>query len=251
MNGDESKPCVCVVIPARNEETSIGLVLNSIPSEWVMQVIVADNGSTDRTASIASEYGAKVIWEPIAGYGRACLAGIAALPDECDIVVFLDGDFSDHPEELPLLIEPIQRNEAELVIGSRLQGNREQGALLPQARFGNALSCLLMKWLFGVHYTDLGPFRAITKNALRRLRMSDKTFGWTVEMQAKAAVLGITGKEVPVSYRKRVGVSKITGTVKGTFMAGYKILTMIASVWLNRKRLRRGAMEQTTDSVGS
>ena len=232
--------CVCVIIPARNEEASIRLVLDSIPRDAVREIIVVDNGSSDRTADIARAAGARVAGEPIPGYGRACLRGIASLLKECDVVVFLDADFSDSPEELPQVIEPILRGEAELAVGSRIRGNCESGALLPQARFGNALSCLLMRWLFGVRFTDLGPFRAVTRSALDRMCMEDMTFGWTVEMQAKAAVLGIQCAEVPVSYRKRIGASKITGTLKGTVMAGFKILTTIALIWLRRNRLRSG-----------
>ena len=161
------------------------------------------------------------------GYGSACLAGIAAL-NAPEIVVFLDGDYSDFPSEMPLLIQPILADDAEMVIGSRIRGMPvRKDALLPQARFGNALAAFLIRLLFRVHYTDLGPFRAIRYEQLLAMKMHDKTFGWTVEMQVKAAKMGLRVCEVPVSYRKRIGQSKITGTVKGTILAGYKILTTI------------------------
>ena len=254
VSSHPQRPYTCVIMPARNEESSIRMVLDALPREWVDEIIVADNGSTDRTAEIARDAGARVVSEALPGYGRACLKGIAALPGECELVVFLDADYSDSPQELPEVIAPILRDEAELVIGSRVRGSREPGALLPQARFGNALSCLLMRWLLGVHYTDLGPFRAVTRSALERLGMTDPTFGWTVEMQAKAAVLGIPYAEVPVSYRKRVGVSKITGTLKGTIMAGYKILTTIGLIWLRRNRIRSahsGSLGSQVEQAGS
>ncbi len=218
---------VCAVIPALDEEASIGLVLRDLPRALVDRVIVVDNGSRDATAERAAAAGAQVIREPRRGYGQACLAGIAALPPECDVVLFLDADHSDHAEETVLLLEPIARGEADLVVGSRRLGNAEPGALLPQARFGNALACFLMRVLFGHRYTDLGPFRAITKTALQRIGMVDTNFGWTVEMQIKALRHGLRVVDVPVSYRRRTGVSKITGTISGTLRAGWKILWTI------------------------
>ena len=239
----EPRPHTSVVIPAHNEEASLPLVLRAIPGDCVDEVIVCDNGSTDGTAAVARAGGARVVHEPRMGYGRACLAALAALSDESEIVVFLDADFSDHPEELPRLVDPILERKAELVIGSRTRGCREPGALLPQARFGNLFACWLLRRLFGASFTDLGPFRAISRSALNRIDMRDPTFGWTVEMQAKAAALGIPCTEEPVSYRRRVGVSKITGTVKGTFLAGVKILSTIALIWWRRDRLRALAVE--------
>lgn len=222
------RPIVDVVIPALNEEDSIGRVLADIPWDVVRRVVVGDNGSTDATASVAREAGAIVVPAPRRGYGSACLAALEELRrDPPDICVFLDGDYSDHPEELPDVIAPIVRGEAELVIGSRSRGEHEAGALLPQAVFGNWLACLLIQWLYGMSFTDLGPFRAIRWDALEQLRMEDTNFGWTVEMQVKAARHRLRATEVPVRYRKRVGVSKVTGTVKGTVMAGYKILWTI------------------------
>jgi glycosyltransferase involved in cell wall biosynthesis len=197
--------------------------------------VVVDNGSTDGTASVARGLSVNLVREERRGYGSACLAGIAALEaDPPDVVVFLDGDYSDHPEELPRLLDAIAAG-ADLVIGSRMLGSREPGALLPQARFGNALACSLIRLLFGHRYTDLGPFRAIRWEALRRLEMEDRDFGWTVEMQVKAVTEGLRIAEVPVSYRRRVGVSKITGTVSGTLRAGSKILRTIGRYGLLKR----------------
>ena len=217
---------VSVIIPALNEEESIGKVIADIPKVCIGEIIVVDNGSIDRTAEVARAAGARVVQETRKGYGYACLAGIAVL-NAPEIVVFLDGDYSDFPSEMPLLIQPILVGDAEMVIGSRIRGAREKGALLPQARFGNALATFLIRLLFHVQYTDLGPFRAIRYEQLLAMDMQDKTFGWTVEMQVKAAKMGLRVCEVPVSYRKRIGQSKITGTVRGTILAGYKILTTI------------------------
>ena len=221
----DSPPAIAVVIPALDEEQAIGKVLRDIP-EGARQVVVVDNGSRDRTAEVARGLGAEVVAEPRRGYGQACLTGIAQL-DRPDIVVFLDGDYSDYPEEMSELVAPLLPGEADLVIGSRTLGQREKGALLPQARFGNWLSTLLIRLLFGVSFTDLGPFRALRFDALQRLAMQDRDFGWTVEMQVKAARLGLRAVEVPVRYRRRIGTSKITGTLSGTLRAGHKILWTI------------------------
>ena len=221
----DSPPAIAVVIPALDEEQAIGKVLRDIP-EGASQVVVVDNGSRDRTAEVARGLGAEVVAEPRRGYGQACLTGIAQL-DRPDIVVFLAGDYSDYPEEMSELVAPLLTGEADLVIGSRTLGQREKGALLPQARFGNWLSTLLIRLLFGVSFTDLGPFRALRFDALQRLAMQDRDFGWTVEMQVKAARLGLRAVEVPVRYRRRIGTSKITGTLSGTLRAGHKILWTI------------------------
>ena len=221
----DSPPAIAVVIPALDEEQAIGKVLRDIP-EGASQVVVVDNGSRDRTAEVARGLGAEVVAEPRRGYGQACLTGIAQL-DRTDIVVFLDGDYSDYPEEMSALVAPLLTGEADMVIGSRTLGQREKGALLPQARFGNWLSTLLIRLLFGVSFTDLGPFRALRFDALQRLAMQDRDFGWTVEMQVKAARLGLRAVEVPVRYRRRIGTSKITGTLSGTLRAGHKILWTI------------------------
>ena len=217
-----------VVIPAFNEARSIGLVVGDIPREFVDEVIVVNNASTDETEENARAAGATVLKEARRGYGWACLRGISyAAETRSDIVVFLDGDYSDHPNELPSLVQPILDDEADFVVGSRILGFRQPGAMLPQALVGNRIACFLMRALWGFRYSDLGPFRAIRMDALERLDMQDKTFGWTVEMQIKAIRLGLRILEVPVSYRRRVGVSKITGTLSGTVKASAKILWTI------------------------
>ncbi|MEZ4760403.1 MAG: glycosyltransferase family 2 protein [Flavobacteriales bacterium] len=221
---------VDVIIPAFNEEEAVGHVVRDIPTELVREVVVVNNASSDRTRQRAEEAGATVLDQPLRGYGNACLMGIAHLRDKerrPDVVVFLDGDHSDHPEELPRLLAPIAEGQADLVIGSRALGTRERGSMTPQQVFGNRLACTLMRWLYGVHYTDLGPFRAIRWEALERLGMEDRNYGWTVEMQVKAARQRLPYAEVPVDYRRRIGFSKVSGTVKGTIMAGYKIIATI------------------------
>ena len=221
---------VDVIIPAFNEEEAVGHVVRDIPTELVREVVVVNNASSDRTRQRAEEAGATVLDQPLRGYGNACLLGIAHLRDKerrPDVVVFLDGDHSDHPEELPRLLAPIAEDQADLVIGSRALGTREAGSMTPQQVFGNRLACTLMRWLYGVHYTDLGPFRAIRWEALEHLGMEDRNYGWTVEMQVKAARQRLPYAEVPVDYRRRIGFSKVSGTVKGTIMAGYKIIATI------------------------
>ncbi len=230
---------VAVVIPAYNEETAIGSVLAHIPS-WVDDIVVVDNGSTDSTARIAQEHGARVIQEFRRGYGAACLAGIAALK-KCDIVVFLDADYSDRPEEMHLLVDPIAHHKADMVIGSRVAGRCEPGALTPQARIGNWFACWLTNMFWKTHYTDLGPFRAIRYSALTSLNMQDKNYGWTIEMQIKAAQRRMQIQEVPVQYRKRVGASKISGTMKGIIGAGTKILGIILREALRRQPITSNA----------
>ncbi|MFH1744276.1 MAG: TIGR04283 family arsenosugar biosynthesis glycosyltransferase [bacterium] len=216
---------VAVIIPAFNEEQSIGQVVTAIP-QWVDDIIVVDNGSTDCTAEVARQAKARVVSEPCRGYGSACHAGIAAL-NRPDVVVFLDADFSDHPDEMNLVVDPIVNGEADLVIGSRTLGRSEAGALTLQARLGNRLACTLIKMFWNVGFTDLGPFRAIRYTELERLRMCDRDYGWTVEMQIRAVRQGLRICEVPVSYRKRIGQSKISGTLKGIIGAGTKILSII------------------------
>ncbi len=217
-----------VIIPALDEEKSIPKVLAEIPTDLIAEVFVVDNGSSDRTAEVARQAGATVLYEPRAGYGQACLTGIAALAQNPpDIVVFVDGDYSDRPSEMTALVEPILDGTADFVIGSRILGEREPGALAPQARWGNWLATWMLRILYDATFTDLGPFRAIRYDTLKSLNMCDRDYGWTAEMQAKAARAGVRTIEVPVSYHRRIGRSKITGTVKGTVLAGWKIITTI------------------------
>lgn len=219
---------VDVLIPAYNEEAALPQVLEDLPRDGVRRVVLVDNASTDGTGAVAVAAGVEVLREERPGYGSACLRGIRFLADDPpEVLVFLDADYSDHPEELPRLLRPIAAGEADLVIGSRVLGERQRGALLPQARLGNWLACLLVRLLYGLRFTDLGPFRAIRWDALERLGMRDRDFGWTAEMQVKAARHGLRVVEVPVSYRRRIGRSKITGTVRGSVLAGYKIVWTI------------------------
>ncbi len=188
-------------------------------------IIVVNNGSTDRTEEFAKASGATVLNEDRKGYGWACLKGIAFCRDlKTDIIVFMDGDFSDYPEEIPLLITPILEDRMDLVLGSRVSGEREKGSLTPQQVFGNWLATRLVRLFYGARFTDLGPFRAIRAEALEKLNMQDKTYGWTIEMQIKAAKKKLRFCEVPVNYKKRIGKSKVSGTVKGTLLAGIKII---------------------------
>ena len=217
---------ISVIIPAFNEEDSIGLVLDALPQNLIHEIIVVDNNSTDNTARSASEKGARVVAEQRRGYGSACLKGISVL-DNPDIVVFLDGDFSDYPEELVKLVAPIESGEMDFVLGSRMILPESRSALLPQSRYGNQLAVFLMRLFFRHQYTDLGPFRAIRYESLQAIAMQDTNFGWTVEMQIKAVKKGLRILEIPVKYRERVGVSKITGTFYGTIKAGTKIIYTI------------------------
>lgn len=214
-----------VVIPALNEEKAIGKVIADIP-ELADHIVVADNGSKDQTAEVARNSGAHVVREDEAGYGAACLAGLTALPP-VDIVVFLDGDYSDFPADMARLVDPIVDGRADLVIGSRVLGGAERGSLTPPQVFGNWLATWLIGTIWGVRFSDLGPFRAIRSDALSSLDMTDRDFGWTVEMQVKAAKARIRCLEVPVRYRRRIGASKISGTIRGTVKAGTKILAVI------------------------
>lgn len=220
---------VALIIPALNEEEALPRVLAEVPADVVGRVIVVDNGSTDGTAAAARAAGAEVISEPKRGYGAACLAGLAHLAKAPpDVVVFMDGDHSDRASELPAVVGPVLAGEADMVIGSRVLGEAEPGSLSPVQRFGNALACSLMRALYGARHTDLGPFRALSWPALQRLRMADEDYGWTVEMQVKAARLGMRVVEVPVSYhRRRAGKSKVSGTIRGVAGAGTKILWTI------------------------
>ena len=234
---EPSLDSVTVVIPALNEERSLPLVLGDLPE--VGRTIVVDNGSRDATADVAARHEATVVHEPQRGYGAACLRGLAAIRQSIEdggsppqVVVFVDADYSDHPDLLPRLVEPIFEGRADFVRGSRLMGEREPGAMPPQSVYGNRLACFLMRRLFGAQYTDLGPFRAIDYGRLCALEMADRNFGWTIEMQIKAHRSGLRIMEIPVPYRRRVGVSKISGTLSGTVRAGSKILYTIAKYGL-------------------
>ena len=221
---------VDVIIPAFNEELSIHKVLLDIPKDLVREIVVVNNNSTDNTRKVAEEHGARVVDETSKGYGYACLKGIeylTAKTEKPDIVVFLDADYSDYPDQLNCLVDPIKLKEKDLVIGSRVLGIAEKNSLTIQQRFGNWLATRLIHLFYGFRYTDLGPFRAIDFNKLLDLEMNDTTYGWTVEMQLKAIKNKLRIMEVPVNYRKRIGVSKISGTIKGTLLAGYKILSTI------------------------
>ena len=223
-----------VIIPAYNEADAIGKVIAAIPKE-VSEVVVVDNNSSDQTATVAQKAGATVLFEPKKGYGHACLKGIAHVANHPpDVLVFLDGDYSDHPEELTKLTAPILEGEVDFVVGARVPELREKGALTPQQIFGNALACFLMRWLYHSRFTDLGPFRAIRWSTLQNLNMKDKTYGWTVEMQLKVLRQEIRYQEVPLSYRKRIGVSKVSGTVKGTIFAGIKIIGWIVKHYFSK-----------------
>ena len=219
-----------VIIPAFNEENAVGKVIKEIPGEQVSEIIVVNNASTDKTESVARALGATVLTEPVKGYGRACLTGIQYLKSsetKTDVVVFLDADYSDYPEELPKLVAPIVHENYDMVIGSRALGKRQRGSMTFPQIFGNWLATTLLKLFYGANFTDLGPFRAIKYQSLHALNMQDQTYGWTVEMQLKAAKMKMNFTEVPVNYRVRTGQSKISGTIQGTLMAGYKILWTI------------------------
>ena len=219
---------VALILPALDEEQTIGPTLDSLAGNNLAQLIVVDNGSCDHTAEVARSRGAQVIHEPRRGYGWACLAGMAVLDPQIETVVFMDADGSDDPDDLPKILSPIERGEADLVIGSRTIGEREAGSLPPHQQFGNWLAASLLRLFYGARYTDLGPFRAIRRDALKTLAMTDKNFGWTVEMQIKARRRGLRVLEVPVRHRRRrAGKSKVSGTAKGSILAGAKILWTI------------------------
>lgn len=225
-----TRPKISVIIPAFNEENAVGLVVKAIPKNWVDHIIVVNNASTDATRFSAEQEGALVIDQPLKGYGNACLKGIdylTQMKEAPEIVVFLDADYSDYPEELPELVRPIIEENVDMVIGSRALGNRDSGSMTFPQVFGNWLATRLLKLFYNYRFTDLGPFRAIKYTALLDLQMVDKTYGWTVEMQVKAAKQKLKCEEVPVNYRNRIGTSKVSGTVKGAVSAGYKILYTI------------------------
>ena len=225
---------ISIIIPALNEENSIGKVINSLPKIYY-QLIVVDNGSNDSTRKIAKKNGAIVLIEKNRGYGNACLKGIRFLKKTPpDIVVFLDGDFSDYPQEIKKIIKPIEQKKVDFVIGSRIKSLREKGSMTPQQIFGNKLACFLLKLIYGGKFTDLGPFRAIKWDTLMDLNMIDKTYGWTIEMQLKVLRKKISYAEAPVRYRKRIGNSKISGTLKGSLLAGIKIIGWIVKYYFKK-----------------
>jgi len=230
-----SRAHVSVVIPALNEEDPIADVVRAVPRGIADEVIVVDNGSTDRTSECALEAGARVVLEPQRGYGRACRAGVRALADDCEIVVFLDGDGSDCPEAMEMLVQPIAAGTHDFVIGSRTRGERERGSMNFQQVFAGRIAGSLLRMLYGVRYTDMCPFRAIRREALDQLEMCEQTYGWNLEMQMRAARSGLRILEVPVNHRRRTGgESKVSGTLRGTFLAGGRILMTFARVALER-----------------
>lgn len=231
----ENLPNIKIVIPAFNEEASIGKVVDDIPKDWVTEIIVVSNNSSDKTEVNAKKAGATVLVENRKGYGWACLKGIAyAIKGKAEIIVFLDGDYSDYPQQLPEVVSPILNDGIDLVIGSRALGERDPKSMTIPQIFGNWLATRLMRIFYGIKFTDLGPFRAIKTNALEKLKMQDKTYGWTIEMQIKAAQNKLKCTEVPVNYKNRIGTSKVSGTVKGTIMAGYKIIFAIFKYKFNK-----------------
>ena len=226
----KSNPKIVVIIPAVNEEGSIGKVVSEIPKDLVSDILVCNNGSTDDTKKVAEAAGAIVLDEPKPGYGWACLKGMefaSQMEVKPDIICFIDGDYSDYPEEMRIVVAPIIKDDMDMVIGSRALGNKEKGSMTFPQRFGNWLATRMMRLFHGVRYTDLGPFRAIKFDKLMDLGMVDKTYGWTIEMQIKAGKKKLKTCEVAVNYKKRIGHSKVSGTVKGTFGAGYKIILTI------------------------
>ena len=231
------KPKISVIIPALDEEPSIGLVVGDIPRDLVDEVIVVDNGSIDRTAEVAEAAGARSVREDQKGYGAACLKGIAEIDkDPPDIVVFLDGDYSDYPEEVRDIVQPILDDEADFVLGTRMTDTRDKDAIGPTSVLGNWLAGRILKIFWGADFTDLGPFRAIKYDALKSLNMIDENYGWTIEMQIKAVRAGLRWREVPVRYRKRIGVPKITGTFMGSVKACSKIVYTMGKYALRSKK---------------
>ena len=228
MKTKKYQTLIAIVIPALNEEKSIAKVINDLPKDlYRLDMIVCDNGSTDSTPQEAKKAGARVVYEQKRGYGAACLKALKNVAPQTDIVVFLDADYSDDPSKLSRIVSPIIKNKADMVIGSRTLGKAEKGALLLRADIGNRLAILLIQLFWKFRYTDIGPFRAIRKSKLDMLKMQDQNFGWTVEMQIKAVKKGLRISEVPVDYRKRIGKSKISGTIKGSIAAGFIILKTI------------------------
>jgi glycosyltransferase involved in cell wall biosynthesis len=226
---------IALIVPALNEEPVIGRMLDAVPRFLYGAILVADNGSTDRTAEVASKHGATVVFEPERGYGAACLRAIEALPPDIEAIVFMQADLSENPAEARLLLEPIETGRADLVIGTRTQGTAEPGALLPHQEFGNRLATSLIRLFYGYRYSDLGPFRAIRRDALDRLNMRERNYGWTIEMQVRAIEEGLRILEVPVHYGVRVaGVNKVSGNLKASLVAGYRIIATVVGIAARR-----------------
>ena len=235
MNNRDSKPYISVIIAALNEEAAITNVIRAVPANLANEIIVVDNGSTDRTAEVAAAAGARVVTEPIPGYGRAFRAGLRSLSAACDIVVFLDGDGSDCPEMMERLVKPIIENKSDFVIGSRTRGKRERGSMNFHQVIAGYMVGFFLRILYGVRSTDMGPFRAIRRETLDSLGLREETYGWPLEMQMRAARAGVRTVEVPVDYRRRAGGhSKIAGTVRGSFLAASRILTTLARIALEK-----------------
>jgi glycosyltransferase involved in cell wall biosynthesis len=236
MNNTHLKPCISIIIAALNEEAAIADVVTSVPREIASEIIVVDNGSEDRTAEKARSAGARVITEKRRGYGSAFRAGLKALSPDCEIVVFLDGDGSDFPQQMEALIQPIRDGTHDFVLGSRILGRREQGSMNFHQVLAGYLIGFLVRILYGVHYTDMGPFRAIRRDALESLAMREETYGWPLEMQMRAARVGLRILEVPIDYRRRAGgSSKISGSLKGSFLAATRILLTLSRIAIERR----------------
>jgi len=235
MSNEKPKPFISVIIAALNEEEAIGNVINSVPKDLADEIVVVDNGSKDRTAEIAKAAGARIVTEPIPGYGRAFCAGLRSMSSKCEIVVFLDGDGSDCPEMMDRLVTPIIEGNSDFVIGSRTRGNREAGSMVIHQVVAGYMIGFLLRVLYGVHSTDMGPFRAIRRETLDGLNLREETYGWPLEMQLRAARARVRTMEVPVDYRRRAGGrSKIAGTIRGTIFASTRILITFARIAIQR-----------------
>jgi len=246
----DSVTTAALIIPALNEEAVIGDMLRAIPPSIFLAVIVADNGSTDQTASIAKSCGAMVVHEPERGYGAACLRAIQVLPAKVQIVVFLQADLSEDPAEAALLIAPIQDGRADLVIGSRSMGKAEPGAILPHQAFGNWLATALIRLFYGHRFTDLGPFRAIRRSSLDAMNMRERNYGWTIEMQIRAVEQRLRILEVPVSYRVRLaGVNKVSGNLRASIAAGVKIISTVFRLWLSRRSASKSEIQPSSSRL--
>ncbi len=238
---------VCVIVPALDEADALRALLPMLAAIGPGQVIVADNGSRDGTGAVAAALGATVVREPVRGYGAACAAALAHVRPVCDVIAFLDADLADDPRLLPLLAGPVLAGRADLVIGCRVPELREPGSMTLPQRFGNALATRLIRLGWGFGYHDLGPFRVIRRDALERMRMRDRAYGWTVEMQVRAVEMNLRIEQIPVPYRRRTGVSKISGTLSGVARAGYWILRTLGGLWLTR-RTRRASRAKRRDA---